>query len=99
MQALLASGGQPSHSLLLVSEFPQSGKWAGLPCLGPHDCGIQCNSDLSLPGRVSSSSPLPPRGTGSDLAASLPFLPSYMWIFLTALVAQKSFCHSLVSFQ
>ena len=100
MRALLASGVQPSHSLLLVSEFLQSGQWAGLPCLGPHNCGVQCSSDNAPPQGVC---PLPlnppPRGTGSDLAASLPFLPSYVWIFLIALVAQKSFCQSLVSFQ
>ena len=40
---------QVESSLLLVSEFLQSGKWAGLPCLGPHDCGVQCSSDLSFP--------------------------------------------------
>lgn len=47
-----------------------------------------------------------PRGTGPDTIDSLPFLPNYLCILLIylcilliALVAQESFCQSLVSFQ
>lgn len=40
-----------------------------------------------------------PSGTGPDIIISLPFLPDFPWIFLTALVVQESSCQSPVSFQ
>ena len=42
------------------------------------------------------SSESPARDTGPDLITSLPFLPDYVWIFLTALVVHESFWQLLV---
>lgn len=40
-----------------------------------------------------------PGVTEEELISSLPFLPDFVWIFLTALTVQESFCSSLVCFQ
>ena len=64
----------------------------GLNCLVPREVIYPCHT------------PPPPFcvpscGTGPNLIASLPFLRDSVWMFLTALVVQKSFCQSPVSFQ
>lgn len=46
-----------------------------------------------------SSSVSLPRDTGPGLITFIPYLPYYMWDFLTALIVQESFFQSPISFK
>ena len=90
-------------ALLLVPLAHQPAKGAGLPCIGPQGWG----PSVWLEPLTQGESLLmywifppdtPHRVTGPNLITSLPFLPSSVWIFLTALVVLESLCQFPVSF-
>ena len=92
-------------ALLLVPPAPQAAERACVPFVRTQDWGTHMRLELPTPqGRSPPVRSLPlswslPRGPGSDLIVSFPFLPDSLWVFLTALTVQDSFCLSPVSFQ
>ena len=92
-------------ALLLVPPAPQAAERACVPFVRTQDWGTHMRLELPTPqGRSPPVRSLPlgwslPRGPGSDLIISLPFLPDSLWVFLTALTVQDSFCLSPVGFQ
>ena len=94
MCMLLTSGVQSFTALLVVPVTLH------LPCVGPQDWDTQSHPRVCLCLFL----PFPLRSPQTEKSCQLDhffflFLPDYVWIFLTALVVQESFCQFPVSFQ
>ena len=98
MCMLLKSGVQSFTALLVVPVTLH------LPCVGPQDWDAQLHPRVCLCLFL----PFPPRSPQTELPTwslfffkldHFLFLPDDVWIFLTALVVQESFCQFPVSFQ
>ena len=95
-------------TLLLVPAALQPAEGSYLPYLGPRIGTPKCGSDCSCILRVDLRSCILPLSLSllssghrsqPDWFSSLPFLSSYMWIFLIALFLQESLCQFPISYQ
>lgn len=103
MGTVLEQKGMCGHSVYTGPPSSQGG--SSYPCWTPGLGSPICGWNSSLPRKAlcPGNSPFPlsplPEVTVLDLITSLPFLPASVWIFLTALVVEESFCQSPMCLQ